>query len=437
MRATELIIRKRDGEKLTAAEIRWFAKSCLNGTIPDYQIAAFLMAVYFKGLSWPETEALTDAFVKSGHKLDLSPIKKPTVDKHSTGGVGDKVSFVVHSLSAACGAAVPSMSGRGLGFTGGTLDKLESIPGCTTSLAPDQIIQTLQKAGICIFGQTKQITPLDRQWYALRDVTGTVDSLPLIVASIMSKKIAEGASALLLDVKCGSGALMRDLQSATKLAEALVRVGSRSGLVCRAVITDMSQPLGNAVGNAVEIFETIETLQGKNPGRFAELCLAQAGHMIQMAGLARSPEEGKRKAEKALASGKGFAAFRAMVEAQGGDPKFVDDPSKLLAVKPERKVKATKSGFVTKIAADEVGWISVSLGAGRAKASDKINPHVGILINKHIGDHVSKGEPLATVLAEEQSSLSEAVFKLAKAFTIESKSVQPPPLIHSIIEGTK
>jgi len=434
MRAVDAILKKRDGLKLTKKEIGFFVRGAVKGDIPEYQTAAFLMAVYFQGMAWEEIVALTEAFVDSGDRLKIPGLNKPTVDKHSTGGVGDKVSFIVHCLAAANGCAVPSMSGRGLGHTGGTLDKLEAIPGAQTRFTSDRIADIVKKAGVCIFGQTDRMVPADRLWYSLRDVTGTVPSLPLIVASIMSKKIAEGSDALLLDVKCGPGALMKDMEKATALAEALVKVGVGAGLKTRALITDMSEPLGYAVGNAVEIEESIKILRGENPGRLEDLCVETAAHMIELAGKAGSLNQARAKAKKAIADGKGLEVFRKMVKAQGGDVSCVDDPKKLPQPKFRKEVQAAKTGVLQRVHTEEVGWISVALGAGRAKAEDRVNPAVGILVLKKVGDAIKKGEPFAVVLADDKGKIAEAESRLKKAFVIGDGKVTPGESILKVVQ---
>jgi pyrimidine-nucleoside phosphorylase len=420
MNTYELILRKRNRGRLTPGEIAELVDGFARGTVPDYQMAAFMMAVYFRGMSVDETAALTRAMMDSGRVFDLSQIDCLKVDKHSTGGVGDKVSLILAPLVAACGAVVPMVSGRGLGHTGGTLDKLESIPGFRTNLKQAEFVRVLSKVGVSIMGQTKDLCPADRAMYALRDVTATVDSIPLIAASIMSKKLAEGIDGLVLDVKVGTGAFMAGPVQARSLARAMLRIGARMGKKVVAVVTGMWEPLGFAVGNAVEVVESIEALKGNWPLDLEEVTLALGGEMLLLAGQARSPAQARRMLLRALTRGRALAVFRDLVAAQGGDPRVIDDYSLLPQPKFRIPVKAAGPGYVRSIDALRVGLLSVQLGAGRDKLGARVNHSVGFLFKRKVGDRVAEGDVLVEVLASTRKKGEEiaaglgATFKLAR-----------------------
>jgi len=435
MRAVDVIIKKRDGGELTPEEIRFFVQGYTQGTIPDYQAAAWLMAVFLRGMTDRETEDLTMAMAYSGDILDLKDVAPFVVDKHSTGGVGDKVSLVVVPTVAACGLPVGKMTGRGLGFSGGTLDKLESIPGFRTDLSHEEFKAQLARIGIVLTGQSLDLAPADRKLYALRDVTGTVPSLPLIVSSIMSKKIAAGADAIVLDVKVGSGAFMKTLEDAEALARSMVRIGQRVGRQVVALLSDMNQPLGWAVGNAVEVREAIETLHGGGPEDFREHCLVVAAEMLALGGKAADPEEGKRLAAEAIASGAAWEKFRAMVEAQGGDLSVVDDPGRLPRARLIEPVPAPASGYLQKVNAAEVGLAVVDLGGGREKKEDTIDHAVGVVTHHKVGDRVEKGEPLFTIHANDEHRLAMARERLLAAHTIGPEPMEPLPLFYGRIDA--
>jgi pyrimidine-nucleoside phosphorylase len=394
VRAVDVIIKKRDGGTLDPAEIRFFVDAVTAGGFPEYQASALLMAILLRGMSREETATLTDAMVHSGIRVDLSDIPGVKVDKHSTGGVGDKTSLILAPIAAACGVVVPMMSGRGLGHTGGTLDKLEAIPGFRVRLSLDEMKAALLATGCAMIGQTAEIAPADRKLYSLRDVTGTVESIPLISASIMSKKIAEGIDALVLDVKTGSGAFMKTEADSRRLAESLVAIGQASGVRTEAVITRMDTPLGRAIGNATEVIESIEVLKGQGPPDLEELSLALAGRMLVLAGLASGDADALERGRQALDSGEALDRFRRIIETQGGDPRVVDDYS-LLPAAPERSaVVASRSGYVGGIDAALVGRASVALGAGRDRVDDEVDPAVGIVLKARAGDPVRAGEPV-------------------------------------------
>ncbi len=435
MRAVDVIIKKRDGGELTTEEIQFFIQGYTQGTIPDYQAAAWLMAVFLRGMTDRETEDLTMAMAYSGDTLNLKEVAPFVVDKHSTGGVGDKVSLVVVPTVAACGLPVGKMSGRGLGFSGGTLDKLESIPGFRTDLSHEEFIGQLARIGIVLTGQSVDLAPADRKLYALRDVTGTVPSLPLIVSSIMSKKIAAGADAIVLDVKVGSGAFMKTLEDATALARSMVRIGERVGRKVVALLSDMNQPLGWAVGNALEVREAIDTLHGGGPEDFREHCLVVAAEMLALGGKAADPLEGQRVAAEAIRSGAAWEKFRAMVEAQGGDLSVVDDPDRLPQARLVEPVPAPASGYLQKVNAAEIGLAVVDLGGGREKKEDTIDHAVGVVTHHKVGDRIEKGEPLLTIHANDERRLAMARERLLAAHTIGPEPVEPLPLFYGRIDA--
>jgi pyrimidine-nucleoside phosphorylase len=394
VRAVDVIIKKRDGGTLDPAEIRFFVDSVTAGTLPDYQASALLMAILWRGMTREETAALTDAMVHSGIRVDLSDIPGVKVDKHSTGGVGDKTSLVLAPLAAACGVVVPMMSGRGLGHTGGTLDKLESIPGFRVRLSLAEMKAALRATGCAMIGQTAEIAPADRKLYSLRDVTGTVESIPLISASIMSKKIAEGIDALVLDVKAGSGAFMKTEADSRRLAESLVAIGQASGVRTEAMITRMDTPLGRAVGNAIEVIEAMEVLKGKGPSDLDEIARALAARMLVLAGVSSDDADARERVRKAVASGEALDRFRRIIENQGGDPCVVDDYTRLAAAPERSVVVASRSGYLARIDAELVGRASVVLGAGRDKVEDDVDPAVGIMVKARPGDAVRAGDPV-------------------------------------------
>lgn len=433
-RVIDLIRKKRDGGCLSDDEIGFLVKGCTDGSIPDYQISAWLMAVVLRGMSGPETAALTHAMLHSGEVLDLSFLPAKKVDKHSTGGVGDKTSLVLAPLVAAGGLYVPMISGRGLGHTGGTLDKLESIAGFRVGLSVSEFHSVLKACGCSMIGQTEKIAPADRKLYALRDVTGTVESPYLICASIMSKKLAEGTDALVLDVKTGSGAFMKKEADADFLAELMVETGERMGKQMVALITDMNQPLGRMVGNSLEVRECIEVLRGHGPPDLRELCLELAAWMFFLGGASKSVEHGKEKADSIIASGEAFAKFRQMVELHGGDVTVIDDPRLLPSTKHHVDVLSPQAGYVTAIACEQVGTACVILGGGRERKEDSVDPAVGIVVHKKIGDKVSIGEPLCTVHCHSDAQGSRAKVLLLESYAFAVAPPQhKPKLVHRVI----
>jgi pyrimidine-nucleoside phosphorylase len=433
MRAVDVIARKRDGLTLSAEQIDFFVQGFTDDTIPDYQVAAWLMAVVLRGMDAQETIDLTMAMVRSGEQLDLEDIASFVVDKHSTGGVGDKTTLVVAPLVAAAGVHVGKMSGRGLGFTGGTLDKLESIPGFRADLSIDEFRAQLAKIGLVVTGQSVHLVPADGKLYALRDVTATVNSLPLIASSIMSKKIAAGANGVVLDVKVGQGAFMQTEKEALELATLMVRIGGKVGRKVRALISDMSQPLGRAVGNALELKEAIDTLRGQGPGDFRQHCLALAGQMLVVAGGVENANTAEEELAHLLDSRQALSSFREWIAAQGGDLAYVDEPSQLPAAKISRDVPSPRTGFVAALDAREVGLTSMLLGGGRAKKGDSIDHAVGIVLHAKIGDHVEKGQPLLTLYANDEGKLAGAQQRLLAAYEWSEEPVQPPSLLRRVV----
>lgn len=434
MRAIDIIIKKRDGLELTTEEIDFFVQGYTRGEIPDYQAAAWLMAVFLRGMTDRETEDLTMAMARSGDTLDLKDVAPFVVDKHSTGGVGDKVSLVVVPAVAACGQPVGKMTGRGLGFSGGTVDKLESIPGYRTDLSPEEFKAQLARIGLVLTGQSLNLAPADGKFYALRDVTGTVPSLPLIVSSIMSKKIAAGADAIVLDVKVGSGAFMKTVGDAEALARAMVRIGTRVGRRVVALVSDMNQPLGWAVGNALEVKEAIDTLRGGGPADFLEHCLVVAAEMLVLAGKAADPDEGRRLAAEAITSGAAWQKFRALVEAQGGDVRAVDDPDRLPRARLVEAVPSPASGYLQRVDAAEIGLAVVDLGGGREKKGEPIDHAVGVVTHHKVGDRLEKGQPLLTIHANDEERLAAARERLLAAHTIGPEPTDPLPLFYERID---
>jgi pyrimidine-nucleoside phosphorylase len=432
MRAIDIIIRKRDGAALSRAEIDFFVGGVTAGTIPEYQTSALLMAMLLRDMDAEETAWLTEAMVASGHRVDLSGIPGVKAGKHSTGGVGDKTSIVVAPLVAACGVAVPKSSGRGLGHTGGTIDKLESIPGFRVALDTDAFLDALRRIGCAFVGQTPDIAPADKKLYALRDVTGTIESIPLIASSIMSKKIAEGTDVLVLDVKVGRGAFMKTESDARRLAEAMVTIGARMGLKTEAMLTAMDAPLGRAVGNALEIGECIETLAGRGPSDLEQLSVALATRMLRLAGVG-DVAEAERRVREALASGAALQKFRQVVENQDGDPRIVDDLSHLPHAAASDTFTAVRAGFVTAMHADLIGRASMLLGAGRERLDTHIDPGAGLVLLAKPGDRVRAGEPLVDLRPGAGARLDDARALLEQAVTIGDDAPPPAPLVHGIV----
>jgi pyrimidine-nucleoside phosphorylase len=430
MRAVDIIIKKRDKQELTSEEIEFFIQGFTNGDIPDYQASSFAMTIMLNGMTSRETTDLALAMAHSGQVLDLSSIVDVVVDKHSSGGVGDKTSISVMPMVAACGLPVGKMSGRGLGFSGGTLDKLESIPGYRVDLTTDEFKQQLKDKGIVLTGQSLDLAPADGKMYALRDVTGTVPSTPLIASSIMCKKIAAGATAIVLDVKVGLGAFMETLEEARELANLMVDIGHLAGRKTVALLSDMNQPLGSAVGNSLEVIEAIEMLRGHAPADYREHCLHVTAHVLVAGGRAKDLNEGRAMAERCVADGSALEKFRILVQAQGGDVSYVDDISRFERAKYVEVVNAPRSGFISQVHARIVGEASVVLGAGRAKKSDPIDHAVGFIIHKKVGDQVAEGEPLFEIHANDEEKMAEARSAVLLAHNFSNKFVSPLPLFY-------
>jgi pyrimidine-nucleoside phosphorylase len=419
MRAVDVIRKKRDGGELAEGELAAFVRAAAAGTDWEpYQLSALLMAIVWRGMTPNETATFTRLMTDSGKRLDLSDLPGPKVDKHSTGGVGDKTSLVLAPLVAACGAYVPMMSGRGLGHTGGTLDKLEAIPGFRVNLSESEFRAALHATRIGMIGQTADVAPADKTLYALRDVTGTVECVPLITASILSKKLAEGIDALVMDVKCGRGAFMKNRADARTLGDGIVRVARLNGLRCEALVTAMDRPLGRAVGNALEVIESIETLKGNGPEDLTELSVILAARMVRLAGLAATDELADAKVRAALASGEGVEFFRRMVERQGGDPRIVDDYSLLPATAKTHEIRADRNGFVADLDAETLGVASMVLGGGRRKATDAVDPAVGIVVRAKPGEAVRAGDTVLTVHYRDDSRLAEVLERLQTGYTL-------------------
>lgn len=431
MRVVDLIEKKQAGLALSQEEIKFLIAGYTDGTIPDYQMSALAMAIYFQGMTEEEASYLTMAMVKSGDEIDLSAIHGVKVDKHSTGGVGDTTTLVLAPLVAACGVPVAKMSGRGLGHTGGTTDKLEAIPGFSVTLSPQDFIDHVNRYKIAVVGQSGNLTPADKKLYALRDVTGTVQSIPLIASSIMSKKIAAGADAIVLDVKTGEGAFMKTLADAEALAHTMVKIGHQVGRKTLAVISDMSQPLGYMIGNALEVKEAIQTLQGKGPEDLTELCLVLGGQMLLAANRVTSLEEGKALLQEQIDSGRALEVFKTFLANQGGDTRIVDNPDLLPQARYQIPCLAQSTGLVSQWVADEVGVAAMMLGAGRETKEDIIDPAVGIELCVKVGDPIQAGQPLA-ILHSNREDVSEVLDRLSAAVTI-ADSAQAPALIHKII----
>ncbi|MFW5749180.1 MAG: pyrimidine-nucleoside phosphorylase [Halanaerobium sp.] len=434
MRAYDIIYKKREGQKLNKEELEFLINGYVNGDIPDYQLSAWAMAVYFQGMDAEETANLTMLMAESGDMIDLSPIEGIKVDKHSTGGVGDTTTLILAPLVASAGIPVAKMSGRGLGHTGGTIDKLESIPSFNTSLSRDKFFDNVNQHGVAVVGQTGNLTPADKKLYGLRDVTATVESIPLIASSIMSKKLAGGADAIVLDVKTGNGAFMKDFDSAKKLAEAMVAIGKEVGRDTTAYITDMNQPLGRAVGNALEVKEAIKTLQGEGPEDLTELCIELGAGMLQLAGRIKDLEEGKNILRENLKNGKALDKFKEMITAQGGNAKVVEDLSLLPTADSTVEVKAEKSGYISEIKALNVGLSAMILGAGRENKESKIDLAVGLELKKKTADQVNKGDTLAVLYYNDSKNLAEAEKKLLDAFTITAEKQEKNELLYEIIK---
>ncbi|HEY9140974.1 MAG TPA: pyrimidine-nucleoside phosphorylase [Bryobacteraceae bacterium] len=433
MRTVDLIQRKRDGEELAPEEIEFLVDGYTTGAIPDYQMSAFLMAVFYSGMTDREVSRLTECMLRSGETADLSAIPGVKVDKHSTGGVGDKTSLIVAPLAAAAGVVVPMMSGRALGHTGGTLDKLESIPGFRTNLSSDEFQQQLSELGLCFIGQTDQFAPADRKLYALRDVTGTVESVPLIASSIMSKKLAEGVDALVLDVKVGSGAFMKKQVDARRLAQAMVGIGRRMDKKVQALITDMNQPLGYAVGNALEVMEASQTLQNAGPADLTKLCLELASRMIFLGKKAATLEEARLAAEGHLVDGSAYKKFKEVVAAQGGNPQALDNFVLLPNATGAREIASPRAGYVSAINAEDIGIASNMIGAGRDKKEDSIDPAVGIILEVKAGEKVDAGSILCRLYYTREDRVEEAAEKVEDAFHISAQRPDERELILEVV----
>lgn len=431
MRMVDIIIKKQNGKELTTEEIQFFVNGYTDGSIPDYQASALAMAIFFQDMSDRERADLTMAMVNSGETIDLSAIEGIKVDKHSTGGVGDTTTLVLAPLVAALDVPVAKMSGRGLGHTGGTIDKLEAIMGFHVELTKDEFIKLVNRDKVAVIGQSGNLTPADKKLYALRDVTGTVNSIPLIASSIMSKKIAAGADAIVLDVKTGAGAFMKTEEDAAELAKAMVRIGNNVGRQTMAVISDMSQPLGFAIGNALEVKEAIDTLKGEGPEDLHELVLTLGSQMVVLAKKADTLDEARAKLEEVMKNGKALEKFKDFLKNQGGDSSIVDDPSKLPQAAYQIDVPAKEAGVVSEIVADEIGVAAMLLGAGRATKEDEIDLAVGIMLRKKVGDKVEKGEPLVTLYANREN-VDEVIAKVYDNIRIAAEA-KAPKLIHTLI----
>lgn len=432
MRMIDIIQKKRDGNALTKEEIEFFIEGYTNNSIPDYQMSSLLMAIYFQNMTDEERANLTMAMVNSGETIDLSAIEGVKVDKHSTGGVGDTTTLVLGPLVAACGVPVAKMSGRGLGHTGGTIDKLEAIEGFHVELTSEQFVKQVNELKVAVIGQSGNLTPADKKLYALRDVTGTVNSIPLIASSIMSKKIAAGAGAIVLDVKTGDGAFMKTTEDARELAQAMVRIGNNVGRQTMAIISDMSQPLGRAIGNSLEIVEAIDTLKGNGPDDLTELCLTLGSQMVVVGEKAATLEEAREMLLAVIEDGSALEIFKQFIKWQGGNEKIVDDISLLPQASYKFEVPASKDGFITFMEADEIGTAAMLLGAGRATKESEIDLAVGIVLNKKVGDSVTKGDSLATIYANREN-VQDVLDKLNQFIEIESTKKEAPTLIYEVI----
>lgn len=433
MRFVDIIEKKRDGNALTTEEIQFFITTYTNGTIPDYQVSALLMAIYYQGMTSKECADLTIAMMYSGDTVDLSSINGIKVDKHSTGGVGDTTTLVLAPLVAALDIPVAKMSGRGLGHTGGTNDKFESIPGFKIELGKEEFINQVNQKGVAVIGQSGNLTPADKKLYSLRDVTGTVGSIPLIASSIMSKKLAAGADAIVLDVKTGDGALMKDMTDSEKLAHEMVNIGNQIGRRTMAIISDMSQPLGFAIGNALEVKEAIDTLKGHGPADLTELVLTLGSQMVLLANKAKTLDEAREKLQEVIKNGKAVEKFKTLIETQGGDSSVVDHPEKLASAPYQITLPALKSGYVSRIIADQIGIAAMQLGAGRATKEDVIDPAVGIVLHKKVGDKVAIGEALLTIHSN-TDKIDAIKQKLYDNITISDNATQPQLIYKMITE---
>ena len=434
IRVPAILEKKRDGHALTKSEIDFLIAGYTRGEVPDYQMAAFAMAVYFRGMTDGETTDLTRAMLYSGVVLDLSDLRGPKVDKHSTGGVGDKTSLILAPLVAACGAYVPMISGRALAHSGGTLDKLESIPGFRVGLSLDEFRATLHKHRVSFIGQTKEIAPADKKLYALRDVTATVPCLPLITASIMGKKLSEGIDALILDVKTGDGAFMQRYEDSIALAERMVAIGKGMGKRVAAVITDMNEPTGLMIGNSLEIEESIQALRGEGPKDLVDLSVELSAWMLVLTGLQPALEAGRTKVREALASGAGLEIFKRVIEAQGGDPRVCDDTNRLPHAAKRREIRADEKGFLAQARCRAIGEASMLLGAGRDTVADVVDPGVGIVLGRKVGDAVDRGDVLATLHYNDEARLDRALIRLNGAFVVSQDRTVRPPLVLKVIE---
>ena len=436
MHYTELIEKKRDGFTHTKEEIEFIIRGVTDGSMPDYQLTAWMMAVCFRGMTDEETAYLTDAMMHSGDVVDLSDLEGIKVDKHSTGGVGDTTTLIVAPLVAACGGTVAKVSGRGLAHSGGTLDKLESVPGVSVEKSLDEFKHIVRKTGLCVIGQSGNLDPADKRMYALRDVSGTVPSIPLIASSIMSKKLASGAEAIVLDVKTGGGAFMRTVDEARKLASLMVKIGRHLGRNTVAVITDMDRPLGTAVGNGLEMREAIEGLTGKIPYNdpLMQVSFVLAGRLLMLSNIASTQEEAEIMLKKAVEDGSGFTRLRSMLEEMGGDVRYVDDPNLLVRTKRIVPIYKDCTGYIKKLDAKSIGLAALLLGAGREKAGDTVDPAVGILMKKRCGDRIEKDEPIAYMYVNDETNLDEAVSKLVNAVSVADEKPEDEALVYDIIE---
>ena len=436
MHYTELIEKKRDGFTHTKEEIEFIIRGVTDGSMPDYQLTAWMMAVCFRGMTDEETAYLTDAMMHSGDVVDLSDLEGIKVDKHSTGGVGDTTTLIVAPLVAACGGTVAKVSGRGLAHSGGTLDKLESVPGVSAEKSLDEFKRIVRKTGLCVIGQSGNLDPADKRMYALRDVSGTVPSIPLIASSIMSKKLASGAEAIVLDVKTGGGAFMRTVDEARKLASLMVKIGRHLGRNTVAVITDMDRPLGMAVGNGLEMREAIEGLTGKIPYNdpLMQVSFVLAGRLLMLSNIASTQEEAEIMLKKAVEDGSGFTRLRSMLEEMGGDVRYVDDPNLLVRTKRIVPIYKDCTGYIKKLDAKSIGLAALLLGAGREKAGDTVDPAVGILMKKRCGDRIEKDEPIAYMYVNDETNLDEAVSKLVNAVCVADEKPEDEALVYDIIE---
>ncbi|MER1956229.1 MAG: pyrimidine-nucleoside phosphorylase [Solibacillus sp.] len=432
MRMVDIIEKKRNGEELTTPEIRFFVEGYTDGSIPDYQASALCMAIYFKDMTDRERADLTMAMVESGDQIDLSSIAGVKVDKHSTGGVGDTTTLPLAAMVAAVGVPVAKMSGRGLGHTGGTIDKLEAIEGFHVELTSEDFSKQVNEIGMAVIGQSGNLTPADKKLYALRDVTGTVSSIPLIAGSIMSKKIAAGADAIVLDVKTGDGAFMKTVEDSIKLAQAMVKIGNNVGRKTMAIISDMSQPLGFAIGNALEVQEAIDTLKGNGPQDLNELCYTLGAQMVVLGGKAQTIEEARKMLEEVVANGAALEVLKKFIAAQGGDASVVDDPSRLPQAKFKFDVPAKQAGYVSKIEADDIGTAAMLLGAGRATKESEIDLAVGLVLHKKVGDQVAEGESLMTIHANTEQ-VDEVLAKIYAHVHLSAEKVEAPKLIEAVI----